>query len=142
MRSIGTAGVLAAVFLGTLVRPAHAQETVTAKVPFPFVVRGEDFPAGRYEFTAEQGLLTMRGQDNASGVFAMTLPAEGRDPAAGRPSLLFVRSENQYLLSQVWESDSEGLALLRPSRTPKDARNQAQPEELVVLASAREVIGK
>ena len=142
MRSIGTSAVLAAMFLGTLVSPAHAQETVTARVPFPFVARGEAFPAGRYEFIAEQGLLTIRGQDNASGVFAMTLPAEGRDPAAGQPALVFVRSENQYLLSQVWESDSEGLALPRPSLTPKHARNQTQPESLVVLASVPEVIGK
>jgi len=142
MRSIRTSTVLAAMFLGTLVSPAHAQETVTAKVPFPFVVRGEQFPAGRYEFTAEQGLLTMRGQDNASGVFAMTLPADGRDPAAGRPSLVFVRSENAYLLSQVWESDSEGLALLRPSLMPKHAHNQAQAEPLIVLASRPEVSGK
>jgi len=142
MRSIGTSAVLAAVFLGTLVSPVHAQETVTAKVPFPFVVRGEECPAGRYEFTADGGLITMRGEDNASRVVAITQPADGRDPAGDRPALVFVRFEKEYVLSQVWESDGEGRALLRPSGTPKHARNQTEQGSLVVLASGPEVIGK
>jgi hypothetical protein len=84
MKSIRTSTVLAAAFLGTLVSPAHAQETISATVPF--VVRGEEFPAGRYEFTAEQGLLTMRGHDNGSGVFAMAMPARTQERRFSKPA--------------------------------------------------------
>jgi len=49
MRTMKMSSVLAVAFVGMFVGTAHAQETMVARVPFPFVVRGEEFPAGSYE---------------------------------------------------------------------------------------------
>jgi hypothetical protein len=103
--------VLATAFVGLFAASARAEETLVAKIPFPFVVHGQQFPAGRYDIINNQRLLTIRGLDNRSAVFALAIPADGRDPQGDQPSLVFTRHENNYQLSQVWESSSEGLAL-------------------------------
>jgi hypothetical protein len=126
MRTIKTSAVLAAALLGMFVGTARAQETVVAKVPFPFVVRGEEFAAGRYGISTEEGVLSIRGLDNGGGGFAMTRPADGRDPAGSEPSLVFIRYENQYLLSEIWDSSTEGFAIPEESATPKHQRADAQ----------------
>jgi hypothetical protein len=74
-------------------------------------VHGEQFPAGRYDIINNQGLLTIRGLDNRSAVFALAIPANGRDPQGDQPALVFTRNEGDYRLSQVWESSNEGFAL-------------------------------
>jgi hypothetical protein len=127
MRTIKTSVVLAAALLGTFVGTARAQETVVAKVPFPFVARGKEFPAGRYDISTEAGVLAIRSLDNGGGGFALTRPADGRDPAGNEPSLVFIRYENQYLLSEIWESGTEGFAIPEKSVTPKHERADAQP---------------
>jgi hypothetical protein len=138
MRTIKTSAVLAAGLLGMFVGTAHAQETVVAKVPFPFVVRGEEFPAGRYDISTEEGVLAIRGL-NGGGGFAMTRPADGRDPAGSEPSLVFIRYENQYLLSEFWESGTEGFTIPDESVTPKHQRADAQSAapSLVLVANLK-----
>jgi hypothetical protein len=112
MRTIKKSAVLAAAFVGLFVGSASAQETVVAKVPFPFVVRGEEFPAGRYEIRPNgDGVLSIRGTDNKSAIVVITIPADGRDPLGDQPSLVFTRFENVYRLSQIWEAGTEGRAL-------------------------------
>ena len=51
-----------------------ALERVVANVPFSFVVRGEQFPAGRYEIRPTGGgvVVSIRGTDNKSTVVAIT----------------------------------------------------------------------
>ena len=125
MSVIKKSAVLVAGFLGMFVGSARAQETVVVKVPFSFVVRGEEFPAGRYDITIESGNLAIRGMDNGSGIFALTLPAGGRDPVGSQPALVFTRHENEYLLTQVWESPTVGLELWERSVVRR--RAEAQP---------------
>ena len=127
MRTIKTSILLAAAFVGLSLGSASAQETVVAKVPFPFVVRGEAFPAGRYEIRTDgYGVLLIRGTDSGPSVFALTLPADGRDPAGDQPALVFTRYENGYRLSQIWDSRTEGRALfVLPS--PQVGRANVQP---------------
>ena len=128
--------VLATAFVGLFAASARAEETLVAKIPFPFVVHGEQFPAGRYDIINNQGLLTIRGLDNRSAVFALAIPANGRDPEGDQPSLLFTRYESGYRLSQVWESSSEGLALQERSagRRQSNAKPVAADELTVVFA--------
>jgi hypothetical protein len=115
---------------------ARAQEAVVAKVPFAFVVRGQEFPAGRYYLTNEEGLLTVRGLDSREGIFAMTTPAGGTDPIGDQPALVFVRYEKTYRLSQVWDSSSEGLAVQEPSAVLRRA-SAATGAPIVVAANVR-----
>ena len=53
--------VLAAALLGMCAGSAYAQEMVVARVPFPFAVRGQQFAAGRYSISTEEGVVTIRG---------------------------------------------------------------------------------
>src|SRR5476651_493080 len=98
MSLIKKSSVLVAVILGMFAGSARAQETIDVKVPFPFVVRGDELPAGRYDVVVHNGILSIRGMDNSAKIIALTLPADGRDPAGNQPSLVFLRYENQFLL--------------------------------------------
>ena len=96
---------------------ARAADAIEVKVPFPFVVHGQTFPAGQYTIEREGSALSVlliRGdKGNKAVAFVSTLPADGRDPAGDTPSLTFKRHENQYRLSEVWESGSEGQLLMK-----------------------------
>jgi hypothetical protein len=135
MKTIKVAAALAFASLGMLASPARAQETVVAKVPFPFIVRGLQMPAGSYNVTADNGILTIRGMDNRSASFAIAIPADGHDPAGDEPSLVFVRWENQEMLSQIWESRTDGLSILQRAGVPMPNRADAQRQSSIVLAS-------
>jgi hypothetical protein len=139
MSTMKTSAVLAAAFVSLFVGSAGAEETVVAKVPFPFVVRGETFPAGRYEIRNDNGLLAIRGMDNGSGVFALAVQAEGLDPAGNQPALVFIRHENKYHLSQIWESSELGRELPGLPGPQRVGRSEAHPEAsdppIIVLAA-------
>lgn len=103
---------LAAVFIGLCVGSAHAQEVIV-RVPFAFVVHGRTLPAGTYlvqPADQDPSVMVIRGlnANHQSSAIVLTTPAEGRDPAGEKPSLTFTRHENEYRLSTIWESGSEG----------------------------------
>jgi hypothetical protein len=109
---------LTAVFLGLCVGSAHAEEVIV-KVPFPFVVRGQTLPAGEYVLqpvSQDLAVMMIRGGNahHESNALVLTSPADGRDPAGDKPALVFTRVENQYRLSAVWESGTEGRTLSKP----------------------------
>ena len=108
--------LLAAVFLVFAGANANASgwNVTEVKVPFPFVVNGHTFPAGQYMVEQEGGsALLIRGEKrNHAAAFAMTVAASGQDPAGTKPTLTFTRHENQYRLSSVWESGSEGWSVI------------------------------
>jgi hypothetical protein len=85
---------------------------VDVKVPFPFVVEGQQFPAGEYRLQRDQtdsSVVLIRGEKgNTPAVFVLTTPAAGHDPAGDKPALTFKRYENQYRLTNIWESNSQG----------------------------------
>ena len=106
---------LAAAFLGLCVGSAQADEVVV-KVPFPFVVRGQTLPAGEYILESvdqDPAVMVIRGAKNnhESATIVLTNPADGHDPAGDAPALTFTRVENQYQLSTIWESGTEGRTL-------------------------------
>jgi len=108
--------VLAVAFAGVFAGTARAQETLVSRIPFPFVVRGTELPAGTYDLVDDQGLITIRGNgtQRSSGSVAMAIPApaSSRDPEGREPALVFTHSEDgRYTLSQVWESGTKGLTL-------------------------------
>ena len=93
---------------------AAVSDVVEVKVPFPFVVNRQAFPAGEYrlEWDMSSSVLLIRGEKaNHTGGFVMTRPASGQDPAGTKPALTFTRHEDQYRLSGVWESSSEGWSV-------------------------------
>ena len=117
MRSIMRKSVmLAGVFLVFAGANASASDwnVMEVKVPFPFVVNGQTFPAGQYMVEEEDGsALLLRGEKgNHAATFVTTIPASGQEPAGTKPALTFTRDENQYRLSSVWESGSEGWSII------------------------------
>jgi hypothetical protein len=136
MRAMKSA-VLAAMGLAMAVGSARAQDTVVVKVPFNFMVRGQEFPAGRYDISRDGEILAIRGVDNRGKVFAITMPADGRDPERSEPALVFTRYENEYQLSEVWESDTEGFAIREPSEAPRHAKAQTASPDSAVVAPER-----
>jgi len=105
--------VLASAFLvfnGVSARAA----TVEVKVAFPFVVHGQTLPAGRYvvEDEGSNGVLIRGEKGNHADMFVLTIPAVGKDPAGEKPALTFTRHETQYRLSSIWESGTDGRAIV------------------------------
>lgn len=110
MRShIYKAGFFAAVFMLLAAGSAKAA-TMEVKVPFPFMVQNKALPAGQYRVTEEEGVVQFHGEGNHENVYFLAVPVSGRDPAGNTPTLSFSHSENQYQLSDVWESGAFGLA--------------------------------
>jgi hypothetical protein len=106
-----------AVFLGLCAGSAHAQEVIV-KVPFAFTAGRVTLPAGEYVVQPDDqdpAVVTIRGgnANHKSVAIVLTSPADGRDPAGDTPVLTFKRVENQYRLSTIWESGSEGRMLVK-----------------------------
>jgi hypothetical protein len=113
--AIGKSLTLTAVFLGLCAGSAHAQEAIV-KVPFAFTVGGLTLPAGKYVIQPvdqDPAVIMIRGGNgnHESVAIVLTSPADGRDPAGDKPALSFTRVENQYRLSTIWESGTEGRML-------------------------------
>ena len=78
---------------------ANASEVLQVKVPFPFVVHGQSFPAGEYRVQrddfANSILLIRSDKGSHAATFIETTPAAGHDPSGDMPSLQFKHHENQ-----------------------------------------------
>ena len=116
---------------------------MTAKVPFAFLVRGQEFPAGDYEVRLDdfgRGIVLINNMHGKAATFAMTTSAGGVDPAGNQPALVFLHRENQYLLWELWQSHSEGEALPGVSAKSKASRAQTTARatgDMYVLAAHR-----
>jgi hypothetical protein len=101
--------VFAAIIVGLAAASARAEDIARVKVSFPFVVRGQTLPAGRYDIRVDDlspGIVYIVGIKGTKGqAIIPTITAYGRNPAGHDPSLTFVRHENEYRLSAVWETD-------------------------------------
>jgi hypothetical protein len=115
MRSIlKRSALFASVFLLFAGVTARA-ETVEVKVAFPFVVNGQTLPAGHYlvENEGSTAVLIKGENGNHAEAYVLTVPVTGQhDPAGEKPALTFTRHEAKYRLSGIWESDSDGRAIV------------------------------
>ena len=108
MRSLKKIGLLAAAFLVVGSGSARAS-TIEVKVPFSFVIHGQTLPAGQYRVSDDSGVVQFLGEKgNKASMFVMTMPASGHDPAGNSPALTFRRYENQYRLTDIWQSAMQG----------------------------------
>jgi len=103
---------LLALFGGSGIARADTEALMIIKVPFSFVADGRTLPAGRYLVEREDlgsSVLLLEGEGGTRvGRFVPTVPAGGRDPNGDVPALTFTRQGNQFHLSAVWESRTEG----------------------------------
>jgi hypothetical protein len=126
MRIIRTSLLVATAFLGLCASAAQAGTWVVANVPFAFTLHGQQFPAGTYEVRDAGntgGVLFIHGEYNGKMSYTFARPGSGVDPAGNRPALVFNHHGNVYELSQIWESEREGLTL--PSADGKSEISRA-----------------
>jgi hypothetical protein len=88
--------------------PAQA-ETVTANIPFSFIVNGKTLPAGRYAIDDAKGPLFVKGATRSVIVLTMGVTTTER----GTPRLVFHKAGDQYALSEAWTSETSGRQVPR-----------------------------
>jgi len=89
--------------------PTTRQEV---KVPFAFTINGQAMPAGTYSVRqdeAEPSALLIQGEHAAA--YVLTAPV-GTGAAPQDMSLVFAKDGSSYRLSQVWDDDGDGMAVL------------------------------
>lgn len=124
--------------------PLAAQSiTVTANIPFEFVVGDHTMPAGEYTVSNAVGTnaLTIGARDGSALVFVGSALLRADEGYPDTSELLFRRYGNQYYLSEVWSSATPiGRELLK-SRTERELTKTSavKPETEIVLAQARSV---
>ena len=93
---------------------ARASDLLEVNVPFAFLVNNQSFPAGHYRVveddTAGRSVLMIRGMHTPQSAIIVTQAASGQGPS--KPALQFVHRENQYQLSKIWESSTEGQSVV------------------------------
>ena len=119
MRSVVRNVVVAAaaiLLFGSATAQATESIVLRANVPFPFVVKGHVFPAGKYVIQRDDlmpGLLEIRNEANNHQVaYFETIRDAGRDRAGSHAGLTFKRHENEYRLASVWETPSQGWDIM------------------------------
>ena len=115
-RTLTTTVLFGTMLLGLSVSAARADDVARVNVPFAFDVNGHVMPAGRYAVRIDDqnpAILKIDGITNrrAHMVVATTIPDYGRGPS-DKPTLTFVRKENQYELKTIWESRNYGRDLV------------------------------
>jgi hypothetical protein len=95
----------------------HAQDRVDAKVPFAFLVNGEQMPAGTYavrDLSEGSGVLTIESTDGQKVMTVMTIPSSSSNEE-GDPKLLFDKINNQHVLVGIDYGDGEGRQIVSNS---------------------------
>lgn len=115
-QSLSKSWVMAAAALTTigLASVANADEVMTAKVPFSFIVAGSRLPAGNYlvrEASDDPAIVSIASKDGKRFMFALSTALTSEEPRA-RPELVFEKLGNQYFLARVLLEDrARGLLI-------------------------------
>jgi hypothetical protein len=123
-----------------LAAPVSAQTvTLSASVPFDFVVGGRTMPAGDYVLGTLGDFGILRVQNAATGItpaFTMTNAAAG--PLDGDKAFLtFHRYGGDYFLAEIWDGSTAAGRSIRMSHTEREKAKSAslnKPEIVMVLA--------
>lgn len=103
------AAIAAVVILIARPSPAHAQQRLTATVPFDFVVGDSLMPAGDYVVTemVGAGVVSIANTRGGHSAFVLTIPTQ-LDQEVPLPELVFKRFGGQHFLSQIIDDGLDG----------------------------------
>ncbi|HEX8847137.1 MAG TPA: hypothetical protein VF791_21010 [Pyrinomonadaceae bacterium] len=120
---------------------------LTVNIPFDFQIGDKTLPAGTYSVRQlAQNVVLIESADGKTRALAQTMGTvqAGEDEKAVQERLVFHQYGNQRFLAQVWMvRGSDGRALNRSNaerdaaRGQKLARNDSQPQTVVIAAKAR-----
>ena len=135
--SIGSLLVMLAVV------PLYAiSSSLTANIPFDFMVGNKTLPAGSYKVGRPNtaGMLVIQSADHRGSAFFLAHFVSAKSGQDNSAKLIFNRYGDQYFLSQVWsgeETDGRGLIKSRREREVakgNQAKNASEPEVVFVAA--------
>ena len=112
MRGLMMTSVMAGLVFAAAAAQAAPLNRQEVKVPFNFVVNGQELPAGTYSVQFDDlnaGALLLRG-DKASA-YVLTAPVAG-DSTPSDSSLVFAKEKGRYHLAQIWNGDSGGQTVV------------------------------
>ena len=110
-RKIFAAVVVAVFALGLAGSLAWAAGAVAVDVPFSFLVKDKEMPAGSYEIRAEganQSPLTIRST-RSGGTVVLQVIERLADTGAKEPKVVFDKVDNKYYLSEVHMPGTDGF---------------------------------
>ena len=118
IRSVLLAGGLA-IAAGVLPANAQVYQEVTFKTTFPFMVGRTMLPAGSYTarpaYDGDAAVLEIQGEGRAALFFGENAGAPRVDPK--QTAVIFDRSGEHYVLSEIWDgTDREGAEIISTRR--------------------------
>ena len=128
--------ILAALAVLLMATAAHAQQrTLTATVPFNFVVGDRAYPAGDYLFRNSDSVLKITNTEQAKTDVTLSNACESVRPSADS-KLVFDSMGGNYFLRQIWVAgNSTGRELLRSRTEVRLAQNHEKQDTVIVAAN-------
>jgi hypothetical protein len=108
-RILGLAALVAAFAGLTIAAFGQLGQTVTASIPFPYIVQGQRMPAGHYSFQRDEQnpeVLVIRSDNGAAEKLVLTESAQMLNPA-DQSELIFDKIDGKYFLSQIWTAGND-----------------------------------
>lgn len=99
LRTFKTLAIASALGIAGAVLPVSASQILRVKVPFSFVLAGQEFSAGQYKIDqSDSGMIIVQGEGRAVAV--LSIPGDLAKPS-DRSSLRFSKSESRAYLVGV-----------------------------------------
>jgi len=103
-------------------------EILHVNVPFSFIVRNTNMPAGEYMVTRPSanspGLLMIRSTKGKHAVYCMTYSASLAPGVSPKSELVFEKVGGKEFLSQIWQEDSNIGSQVPKSKIEKIAEQE------------------
>lgn len=128
--------ILATLAVLLMATAAHAQQTtVSANVPFNFVVGDRAYPAGDYLFRNSESVLMITNAEQAKTDITLSNACESVTLSADT-KLVFDSMGGYYFLRQIWVVGySSGRELPRSLTEVRLAQNHEKQESVIVAAN-------
>ena len=110
--------ILAALAVLLMATAAHAQQRITATVPFNFVAGDRAYPAGDYSISADGVVLKIANGEKTEVMLSQA--CESLTPSADT-KLAFDSMGGNYFLRQIW------VARTRTAQKPRGNQTRAEP---------------
>jgi len=118
--------LLAVVALATTAVSAQTSGRLVANVPFSFIVGDKELPAGTYGVQATtigSGILRIAGTENSKSTVRLSTLLHRN--YTGKGKLVFHRYQDQYFLSEIWQTgETDGRQLMKSNREKATQREQ------------------
>ena len=127
--------ILAALAVLLMATAAHAQQRITATVPFNFVAGDRAYPAGDYSFRNNGSVLEITNAEQATTQVILSQACERVTPSLDT-KLVFHSMGGYYFLRQIWVAgNSLGRELPRSHTQAQLAQNHVKSESVIVAAN-------